>query len=67
MEKDNILDVWAISRELNCSPATVRRMIKKNMLPHYRLGIRIYTKKSYLDAWIHKQITKSTTESHHEY
>ncbi len=60
MDKDNILDVWGMSRYLGISPDTVRKLIQKNQLPHYRAGKRIFTKQSYLDQWIQKQIKEST-------
>lgn len=63
MNKDNILDVCGMARYLKISPDTVRRLIKKQQLPSYRAGKRIFTKQSSLDQWIEKQI-KESTEAH---
>lgn len=35
-----LLTISAAARELGCSPAHIRRMIKAEQWPHYRLGVK---------------------------
>ncbi|SFM12215.1 DNA binding domain-containing protein, excisionase family [Paenibacillus sp. 1_12] len=60
MDKDKPLDVYGISRYLAISPDTVRKLVKRNQIPYYRAGKRIFSTQSYLDQWIQKQIKEST-------
>ncbi|MFC3788609.1 helix-turn-helix domain-containing protein [Paenibacillus sp. GCM10012307] len=59
MQNDEVLDIYEMSRYLRCSVDTIRRMVQRKHLPHYRVGNRIFTRKSFLDEWILNQVTCS--------
>lgn len=65
MENDDVFDIYGMSRYLRCSTDTVRRLIQKKHLPHYRVGNRIFTRKSFLDEWILNQVTCSVADKTH--
>lgn len=38
MELSDFIDVKTAAKELDCSPATIYRLVKEKTLPSYRLG-----------------------------
>ncbi len=48
------LDTVAVAKMLGCSEATVRRMIKEGLLPHYRIGRQIRFNREVLEEYARK-------------
>lgn len=66
MEENDSLDIYGMSRYLCVSTDSIRRLIRKKQLPIYRVGIRIFTRKTFLDQWILAQITNSVEDNIYE-
>ena len=57
MENTNqkILDINEVGVYLHSSAQTIRKLIKDNIIPSFRVGRRIYVNKDSLETWIRNQ------------
>ena len=47
-----ILNIKDAATYMNCSVSTIRNLVRKREIPYFRMGIKIYFKKSKLDNWM---------------
>ncbi len=47
-----ILNIKELADYLNCSISTIRNLLRKGELPHFRIGKKIYFKKESIDKWV---------------
>lgn len=57
MENTNqkILDINEVAVYLHSSTQTIRKLIRENIIPSFRVGRRIYVSKDSLETWIKNQ------------
>ena len=48
-------DIQELSSYLNCSVAKIRDLVKNNKIPFYRIGSKLFFKKSSIENWISSQ------------
>ena len=53
-----------VSELIGCSEYTVRKLVREGILPHYKVGSKIYFKRDSILKWIDKQEYKY---SHYRY
>ena len=58
-----VFTVKELSNYLNCSISTVRSLVRKREIPFFRIGSKLYFKKSAIDLWIKNQEIKNMQES----
>ena len=52
MPREGLMTAVAAARYLSCSISTVRRMVGRSEIPHFRLGKLIRFRRSQIDAWL---------------
>ena len=52
MAKERLMTAGEVASYLCCSLSTVRRMVQRDMVPHYRLGKLVRFRRSEIDAWL---------------
>ena len=52
MAKERLMTAGEVASYLRCSLSTVRRMVRRDMVPHYRLGKLLRFRRSEIDAWL---------------
>jgi excisionase family DNA binding protein len=52
MAKERLITAREVASYLRCSISTVRRMVLRGQVPHYRLGRMIRFRRSEIDAWL---------------
>ena len=52
MAKERLITAREVASYLRCSISTVRRMVLRDKVPHYRLGRMIRFRRSEIDAWL---------------
>ena len=50
-----IFNISEVSEYLRCSPTTIRRLIKKQKIPFFRIGNKLNFNKKIIDNWIYQQ------------
>lgn len=48
-------NIKEVASYLHCSISTIRNLVKNKRISFYRIGNRLYFKKSSIDRWIEKQ------------
>ena len=56
---EEVFDVKELTKYLRCSNSTVRKLVRNNQIPNFRIASRIFFKKSLIDIWIQNQCIKS--------
>lgn len=56
---EDVFNVKELSEYLHCSQSTVRKLLRSNKIPSFRVANRIFFKKTLIDMWIQKQCMKS--------
>lgn len=56
---ENVFDVKELAKYLHCSESTIRKLIRNNEIPSFRVAYRIFFKKDLIDNWINNQCSKS--------
>lgn len=56
---DDIFTVKEVANYLHCSQSTIRKLLKNNQIPSFRVAYRIFFKKSLIDLWITNQSMRS--------
>lgn len=52
--EEKIMNIKEIAMFLNCSVSTIRNLIRERKIPHFRVGMKIYFRKSVILNWIEK-------------
>ena len=52
---DQVLDIKELTMYLHCSESTVRKLVRTNAIPYYRVAKRIFFRKIFIDKWIADQ------------
>ena len=52
MAKERLMTAGEVASYLHCSLSTVRRMVQRDVVPHYRLGKLVRFRRSEIDAWL---------------
>ena len=52
MPREGLMTAAAAARYLSCSVSTIRRMVGRGEIPHFRLGKLIRFRRSEIDAWL---------------
>jgi excisionase family DNA binding protein len=56
---NEILDVKETSKYLKCSESFIRKLIRQNKIPYFRVGAKILFEKSKINQLIEKQTSSS--------
>ena len=56
---EEVLNLKELTQYLRCTDSTVRKLIRNNEIPSFRIASRIFFKKALIDMWIQKQCMKS--------
>ena len=62
MPEEKWVSMEAIRKHLGCSRDTVKKMIRQNKLPAYKIDRKWKFKISEVDAWMHEQNRVSDAE-----
>lgn len=54
-----VLNVKEMSEYLHCSISTIRKLVRTNQIPYFRIGNRLFFNKNYIDEWICNQSSNS--------
>lgn len=60
---EDVLDVNEAAKYLHCGASTIRKLMKKNEIPYFRVAYRIFFKKELLDKWVEDQCRKNLKEA----
>ncbi len=52
MAKEGLMIATEVAQYLNCSISTVRRLVMRSTIPHFRLGKLVRFSRSDIDAWM---------------
>ena len=52
MVKERLITARELATYLRCSVSTVRRLVLRGKIPHYRLGKMVRFRRSEIDAWL---------------
>ena len=52
MLKERLMTVQELAAYLRCSVTTVRRIVSRGEIPHYRLGKMVRFRRREIDAWL---------------
>lgn len=61
--KNETFTINEASQYLRCSVSGIRNLVRNKTIPFYRLGNRLYFKKSSLDKWITQQEVNNLLDS----
>lgn len=50
-----IFNIVELAEYLRCSPTTIRRLIKRQRIPFFRIGNKYNFNKKIIDNWIYQQ------------
>ncbi len=50
-----IFNIVELAEYLRCSPTTIRRLIKRQRIPFFRIGNKYNFNKKIIDNWIYEQ------------
>ena len=56
---EEVFDVKEVADYLHCSQSTIRKLLKNNQIPSFRVAYRVLFKKSLIDLWINNQCFRS--------
>lgn len=59
-------DAKEVAEYLRCSVSGVRNLVRDRKIPFYRIGNRLFFKKSSIDLWINNQEFSNMQESDYE-
>lgn len=52
MVKEQLMTVGEVASYLSCSVSTVRRLVGRDKIPHYRLGTMVRFRSGEIDSWL---------------
>ncbi len=53
-----ILNIKELSQYLNCSISSIRKLIRDNQIPYFRICSKICFNKKQIDAWVQDKTIK---------
>ena len=56
---EEVFDVKEVADYLHCSQSTIRKLLKNNQIPSFRVAYRVFFQKSLIDLWINNQCFRS--------
>lgn len=56
---EEVFDVKEVADYLHCSQSTIRKLLKNNQIPSFRVAYRVFFKKGLIDLWINNQCFRS--------
>ena len=56
---EDVFDVKEAAKYLHCSESTIRKLMRNNKIPSFRIAYRVFFKKELLDLWIENQCKNS--------
>jgi len=56
---EEVFDVKEVADYLHCSQSTIRKLLKNNQIPSFRVAYRVFFKKNLIDLWINNQCFRS--------
>ena len=56
---EEVFDVKEVADYLHCSQSTIRKLLKNNQIPSFRVAYRAFFKKSLIDLWVNNQCFRS--------
>ena len=56
---NEVFTVKEVAEYLHCSQSTIRKLLKNNQIPSFRVAYRVLIKKSLIDLWINNQCFRS--------
>lgn len=56
---NEVFTVKEVAEYLHCSQSTIRKLLKNNQIPSFRVAYRIFFEKSLIDLWIKNQCIRS--------
>lgn len=63
---NEIFNIKEVSEYLKCSVSTIRNLVRNKEINFYRIGNRLFFKKSSIDNWISKQEFNNMQDSVYE-
>lgn len=54
-----ILNIKEVSEYLHCSISTIRKLIRANQIPYFRIGNRLLFNREQIDNWIFSQTSNT--------
>ena len=54
-----ILNIKEVSEYLHCSISTIRKLIRANQIPYFRIGNRLLFNREQIDNWIFRQTSNT--------
>ena len=63
---DDVFDYYGLSEYLKMTPGTLRQMVMKGEIPHFKIGRRVRFSKEQINNWLkkHQQDLKQTENKH---
>lgn len=52
---DEVFDIKEVATYLHCSESTIRKLVRNNGIPFYRIARRIFFRKTFIDNWVMSQ------------
>ena len=63
---EEVFDVKEVAEDLHCSQSTIRKLLKNNQIPSFRVAYRVFFKKSLIDLCGNNQCFRSCEVMKHE-
>lgn len=60
---EETFNVKEVSQYLKCSVSEIRKLIRDNTIPYYRIGNKIFCRKESIDKWITQQEVNNLLDS----
>ena len=54
----DVLDIKELAQYLNCSISSVRKLVRDNQIPYFRICSKICFSKEQINTWIHDKTIK---------
>jgi excisionase family DNA binding protein len=56
---EEVFNVKELANYLHCSESTIRKLLRNNEIPSFRVACRIFFKKNLIDLWVDNQCIRS--------
>lgn len=63
---NDTLDIIELSIYLKCSVSVIRKLVRNNGIPFFRIGNRLFFRKESIDLWIKNQEMKNFQDKTYE-
>lgn len=55
----DVFNVKEVAEYLHCSVSTIRKLVRANQIPYFRIGNRLLFNKNYIENWVCSQLSKN--------